>query len=103
MSKYFKWLTRPSSVARDEPYVRYLLDKGLKEFISVPIDEKIADYYAEKDSLYQMLDNLYKQILKNWQKHLQEYPKNKENSPTNNPTIIQTGLGISAIIDLFYN
>ena len=76
---YFKWLTRPSSVARDEPYVRYLLNVGLKEFIAVPIDENVADYYVEKESHQQVLNHLHKQILKDWKKHLQEYPQKKEN------------------------
>lgn len=78
MDKYRKWLTRPSSVARDELFVRYMLKQGLKEFIVIPLDNRTADYYVEEESYLQMLPKLFNQTINNWKKHLEEYSQKRE-------------------------
>ena len=70
---YVKFATRPSSVARDEQFIRYMLKAGVTSFITVPIDIHFADYYVERSSYHTHLKNLLDAILKSWRTHLAEY------------------------------
>jgi phosphohistidine swiveling domain-containing protein len=76
---YFKWLSRPSSVARDEQFVNYLLKNGISEFFSVPIEGNKADYYMDRDNFLSVLKIIGKRVVQDWKKHLSDYKKTKEN------------------------
>lgn len=76
---YFKWISRPGSVARDEPFITYALNKGLKSLIALPAKGGNVDYYMHHDSFYEMLNNELNDVLSNPEKHFIEYPKKREN------------------------
>ncbi len=71
--QYIKFATRPFSVAREEPYIRYMLKEGLKAFVSVRIDSTNASYFVDKKSYYIFLKNLLDTTLKGWESHLKKY------------------------------
>ena len=76
---YFKWLSRPSSVARDEQFVNYLLKNGISKFFSVPTEGNKADYYINRNDFLAVLKMVGERVVQDWKKHINDYKKIKEN------------------------
>ncbi len=73
--KFTKWVTRPSSVARNIAFMDYFIMNGGKRFIVFPIDKNRATYYLEEVSYKNFLKKLLKKELKNWKNHIKNYFK----------------------------
>src|SRR3989344_8461938 len=72
---YTKWATRLSAVIREVPLALYLNQKGLKRFLSVPVDQLYSEFYVEKESFQAVLRGHMKELWKNPDLYTNEYEK----------------------------
>ncbi len=72
--QFTKFVTRPSTVARDQPFFNYLIKSGIFPCISIPLDKVSSEHYFEKESYLNYQKELLKKVLDNQEKHFSEFP-----------------------------
>src|SRR3989338_7756513 len=73
---YVKWTARESCLAREEMWIHWLIDQGLKGLLDIP-NRNSFDYYVEKETFLFCLEKLYKNMQANLEQHIKIYNKKK--------------------------
>lgn len=60
-------------MARELAFMEYGHRKGLKRFVTVPVNRIQSSYYLEEKSYKGLLKNLLNEVLSHWPRHLNEY------------------------------
>lgn len=76
--QFTKFVSRPSTVSRDQPFFNYLIKSGVFPCISVPLDKTVSESYFEKESYLNYQKELLKKILSYPKKHFLNFPEIKE-------------------------
>lgn len=76
--KYHHFVTRETSLCRDEIWITWMLNHGCKGFINKPNHNTYEDYVEEKSFLL-VLKNLRDELLQKWDEHVNNYPIQKKN------------------------
>ncbi|MFC1663440.1 PEP-utilizing enzyme [Patescibacteria group bacterium] len=76
-SKYHKFAGRETCIARDETWILWLTNNGLKSLINIPI-KNVYDYYVEESSYLKILKKLETRLVNNWSGHVQRYAGQKK-------------------------
>ncbi len=71
---YNRFATRESAMARDEVWIRWMIDQGCSAFIDIG-NGRTFDYYVEKASLERVLEQLLERMVRTWPRHRQDYPQ----------------------------
>src|SRR3990167_8370688 len=74
--KYFVFAQRETSLMREEVWITWLTDRGLRSFIDYP-SGKIYEYWLHEKSALKILKRYAHWMRANWQQHLAEYPLKK--------------------------
>ena len=78
----YKWhyfIARESSISRDEAWINWLMNHGLKALVMVPKQKDVFDYYVDDASFQHALDIYRNRLAKNWPRHLRDYDQAKKN------------------------
>jgi phosphohistidine swiveling domain-containing protein len=72
LKKNFLFAGRESSLVRDEVWLNWLMDHGLKLTIRIP-NKTIIDYYVDHDSWNSTHKKIADSIIRTWPRHLNRY------------------------------
>lgn len=74
---YFRFAARETCLAREEAWLSWLVDQGVKSVVDIP-NGHIYDYYLEEQSAYRTYTKIAKYIETNWHHHIGSYRKRQQ-------------------------
>lgn len=74
---YYKFASRETCIARDQPWIYYLVDHGCEGYVDLP-HLKTYDYYIEEASSMRFFRDFANGIEKNWEGHLTRFEPAKK-------------------------
>jgi len=75
--KYVLYVSRETSLCRDEMWVSWYINQGCKGFINKP-SNNVYEYYVEESSFMLLLQNMLDEMLHDWKRHVNSYPHKKK-------------------------
>jgi len=102
--EYFKWVSRPGSIARDQPFVEYIINAGLDSMITVPAEGGNLDYYMHTKSYNGTLQKVLNSVLRDPESHFNEYSDKRKRFVQNAKKVkgvILSGESNKIILELF--
>jgi len=75
--KYVLFVSRETSLCRDEMWVSWYINQGCKGFINKP-SNNVYEYYVEESSFMLLLQNMLDEMLHDWEEHINSYPQIKK-------------------------
>ncbi len=74
---YLNFASRENTIARDQLYIYWLLDLGMKGYVDLP-HGKVVEFYIEEESSLSFFQKYASFLQSNWEEHLQRYAPLKQ-------------------------